>query len=310
MRNFDEYGIYSSSERVVKSGEFVFEKQLLGAEGYDIEITYCDGSKKVSKAQILNHLNDTNVSKEQRILNSRNKDEISKGCIVKTLKDGEIYIVLSNVDNHYSYKSSTMLQCNNKLRFSWLKEDIPCYSDKSSYGVKIFRADSDFEQTADTNLLVTVQRNKETETIDINHRFIIGGSKHGVWKVGKIGVDEKGLFVFTCKNDKFIDGLDSDIDNIAFNGVIDDIPKEPTEYTILGDDSIKINYEYIYESNPSNTNAVFSLDEYTIENNLAQIVNQSEGKVVIKSFVSDEIITLVCHIGDEKITKNIMTIRR
>lgn len=310
MRSFDEYKSCSSAERVIKSGEFIFEKQLLGAEGYDIEITYCDGSKKISKAQVLNHLNDTNVSKEQRILNSRNEDEISKGCIVKTLKDGETYIVLSKVDNHYSYKSSTIIQCNNILRFSWLKEDIPCYSDKSSYGVKIFRADSDFEQTADTNLLVTVQRNKDTETIDINHRFIIGGSRHGVWKVGKIGVDEKGLFVFTCKNDKFIDGLDKEVDNIAFNGTIDDNPKEPTEYTILGEDSIKINYEYAYELNPSNTNAVFSLDEYTIENNLAQIVNQGEGKVVIKSFVSDEIITLVCDIDGKKITKDIMTTRR
>lgn len=313
MRDFKEYANSSYSERMIKSGEFIFEKQLLGCEGHDIEIMYHDGSKKVTKAQILNHLNDTNVNREQRILNSRNEDDISKGCMVKTLKDDYIYIVLSDIDDHYSYKSSTTIRCNNALRFAWLEEDVPCYTDKSSYGVKIFRADSEFEQSADTNLMVTMQRNKNTETIDINHRFIIGGSKHGVWKVGKISVDEKGLIVLTCKNDKFQDGLDDEKNNIAFNGIIedDDSVQSPIELKIVGEDTIAINKEYTYVTNPINTSVTFELDEYSVENNIAIIISQANGECVIKANVTDEIITLNCSLNGEIVaTKDIVTVKR
>lgn len=310
MRDFSEYND-SLTDKMKKSGEKIFEKQLKYCEGHDVEITYHDGSKIISKCQILNHLNDTNTSKEQRILNSRISDNIKKGCLVKTLKDNKTYLVLSEVDNHYSYDSSTMIQCNNVLRFSWLDKEIPCYSDKSSYGVKIFRADSDFQQEADTNLLITIQRNEYTESIDINHRFILGKSKHGLWKIGKIGVDDKGLLVLTCKNDKYLEGLDDIENGIAYQGNTDnlpDIPQEPTGYEIIGEDEIKVNQEYTYELNPSNNSAIFSIVEYSEDT--AEIINQSNSSCTIKATKSGEIITLNCEIDGVIVSKDILTVRR
>lgn len=311
MRDFSEYND-SLTDKIKKSGEKIFEKQLQYCEGHNIEITYHNGRKVLSKGQILNHLNDTNVNKEQRILNSRISDNIERGCLIKTLDDNKNYIVLSDVDNHYSYNSSTMIQCNNALKFPWLKEPIPCYSDKSSYGVKIFRADSDFQQSADTNLLVYIPRNEETETININHRFMLGKSKHGLWKIGKIGVDDKGLLILTCKNDKYLEGLDDIENEIAYQGNTEnlpDIPQEPTNYEIVGQDTIKTNNEYSYSLSPSNTNAVFSLVEYT--EGTAEIVSQSNGECIIKAIKSDEVITLSASVNEKMVaTINILTARR
>lgn len=201
--------------------------------------------------------------------------------------------------------------CGHKINIPNTDIFLPCLIEGESYGVKIFQSNNDFFSDTDTKVKVTVQDNDFTRRVYQSYRFMTGNSKHGIYKVGDITVYNKGVMVFICKKDGYLEGLDDLNNNKCFNDKIpSDIPKEPTEYTILGEDSIKINYEYIYELNPSNTNAVFSLDEYTVENNLAQIVNQSEGKVVIKSFVSDEIITLVCDIDGKKITKDIGTTRR
>lgn len=311
MRDFSEYND-SLTDKMKKNGEKIFEKQLQYCEGQDIEIGYHNGKKVLSKGQILNHLNDTNVNKEQRILNSRISDSIERGCLVKTLDNDKNYIVLSDVDNHYSYHSSTMIQCNNVLKFSWLNEPIPCYSSRSSYGVKIFRADSDFQQDADTNLLIYIQRNKDTETIDVNHRFMLGKSKHGLWKIGKIGVDDKGLLVLTCKNDKYLEGLDDIENEIAYQGSTEnlpDTPQEPTNYKIVGQDTIKINQEYTYSLTPNNTNAIFSLTEYS--EGTAEIINQSNGSCTIKAVKSDEVITLSASINEKVVaTIDILTVRR
>lgn len=201
--------------------------------------------------------------------------------------------------------------CGHRINIPNTDIFLPCLIEGESYGVKIFQSNNDFFSDTDTKVKVTVQDNDFTRRVYQSYRFMIGNSKHGIYKVGDITVYNKGVIVFICKKDSYLKGLDDLDNNKCFNDKIpNDNPKEPTEYTILGEDSIKINYEYVYELNPSNTNAVFSLDEYTIENNLAQIVNQGEGKVVIKSFVSDEIITLVCDIDGKKITKDIMTTRR
>lgn len=201
--------------------------------------------------------------------------------------------------------------CGHKINIPNTDIFLPCLIEGESYGVKIFQSNNDFFSDTDTKVKVTVQDNDFTRKVYQSYRFMIGNSKHGIYKVGDITVYNKGVIVFICKKDAYLEGLDDLDNNKCFNDKVpSDNPKEPTEYKILGEDSIKINYEYAYELNPSNTNAVFSLDEYTIENNLAQIVNQSEGKVVIKSFVSDEIITLVCDIDGKKITKDTMTTRR
>ena len=88
-----------------------------------------------------------------------------------------------------------------------------------------------------------------------------------------------------------------------------DIPEEPTNYEIVGQDTIKINNEYTYSLSPSNNNAIFSLVEYT--EGTAEIINQNNDECTIKAVKSDEVITLSASINEKVVaTINILTARR
>lgn len=181
-----------------------------------------------------------------------------------------------------------------------------------SYGVKLIGS-SDYFSEADTKVKVTVGDNEiNRKILVLDSRFCFGNSEHGIYKNADISVYQKGLLVNICKKDKYLKGLDDLNTGVMYQGNTDnlpDIPQEPTSYEIIGESTIKINTQYLYEIKPSNNNAIFSLIEYA--EGTAEIINQSNGNCTIKAIKSDEIITLNCKVDGKVVaTIDILTVRR
>lgn len=181
-----------------------------------------------------------------------------------------------------------------------------------SYGVKLIGS-SDYFSEADTKVKVTVGDNEmNRKYLVLDSRFCFGNSEHGIYKNADISVYQKGLLVNICKKDKYLKGLDDLNTSIMYQGNTEnlpDTPQEPTNYEIVGQDTIKINQEYSYSLTPSNTNATFSLVEYS--EGTAEIINQNNGECTIKAVKSDEIITLSASVNEKMVaTINILTARR
>lgn len=181
-----------------------------------------------------------------------------------------------------------------------------------SYGVKLIGS-SDYFSEADTKVKVTVGDNEvNRKYLVLDSRFCFGNSEHGIYKNADISVYQKGLLVNICKKDKYSKGLDDLNTGVMYQGNTEnlpDIPEEPTNYEIIGQDTIKINNEYTHTISPSNNNAMFSLTEYT--EGTAEIINQNNGECVIKAIKSDEVITLSASINEKVVaTMDILTVRR
>lgn len=181
-----------------------------------------------------------------------------------------------------------------------------------SYGVKLIGS-SDYFSEADTKVKVTVGDNEmNRKYLVLDSRFCFGNSEHGIYKNADISVYQKGLLVNICKKDKYLKGLDDLNTSIMYQGNTEnlpDTPQEPTNYEIVGQDTIKINQEYSYSLTPSNTNATFSLVEYS--EGTAEIINQSNGECTIKAVKSDEVITLSASVSEKVVTTiDILTVRR
>lgn len=181
-----------------------------------------------------------------------------------------------------------------------------------SYGVKLIGS-SDYFSEADTKVRVTVGDNEiNRKYLGLNSRFCFGNSEHGIYKNADISVYQKGLLVNICEKDKYLKGLDDLNTSVMYQGNTEnlpDIPEEPTNYEIVGQDTIKINNEHIYTISPSNNNAMFSLTEYT--EGTAEIINQSNGSCTVKAVKSDEVITLSASVSEKVVaTIDILTVRR
>ena len=76
----------------LRSGIKIFEKQLKGLEGHDIEINDIP-----TRGIIYNHLNDMSEKLEDRALNVRLDTDIKTGYYVKN--EGDYYLVMTGIDN-------------------------------------------------------------------------------------------------------------------------------------------------------------------------------------------------------------------
>ena len=163
----------------LRSGIKIFEKQLKGLEGHDIEINDIP-----TRGIIYNHLNDMSEKLEDRALNVRLDTDIKTGYYVKN--EDDYYLVMTGIDNHYYYKNCKIRRCNQKLIWKGLKTTfIPCYITNSSYGSKgevhNITQISDFDARA----VILVGVNEYTNQIRNGMRFIFNHSKDDVYEVTK-----------------------------------------------------------------------------------------------------------------------------
>lgn len=243
MRDFDEYKT-SVVAKQLEGGKKIFKIQLNGAEGKDIEI---DG--ELARGILLNHLNDMSTSKDQRGLNVELTTNIKKGSFVKDLTEDKIYIVMSNIDNHYAYKTCTLDYCNQELNWYGLDEPIPCYCDNSSYGTKGV-IDTNLITEYDGKILFYTQYNKKTARIRQDMRFLFDHDKNAVYKVVDVNrVVTGNVLRLVMDKSEVRSEYDDAENNIAYNEFLmnEEIPTPSQGYIIKA-------YSESYDVNRWSTN--------------------------------------------------------
>lgn len=243
MRDFDEYKT-SVVEKQLEGGKKIFKIQLNGAEGKDIEI---DG--ELSRGILLNHLNDMSTSKDQRGLNVELTTNIKKGSFVKDLTEEKIYLVMSNIDNHYAYKTCTLDFCNQELNWYGLDNPIPCYCDNSSYGTKGI-VDTNLITEYDGKILFYTQYNEKTAKIRQDMRFLFDHDKNAVYKVVDINrVVTGNVLRLVMDKSEVRSEYDDAENNIAYNEFLmnEEIPTPSQGYVVKA-------YSESYDINRWSTN--------------------------------------------------------
>lgn len=284
MRDFSEFD-NDVNQSNLNGGMFIFEKQLEGLEGNEVQIN----GGVAEKVIILNHLNDMSEKKEERGINARLNTTIKTGDYIKYGSD--TFLVTSGVDNHGYYKTCKMSKCNRTLTYKGLKSHpIPCRIYNDGYGVKSTN-DNDINRTLSKKANIDIQINEYTKAIEPNKRYIFNNSKHSIYKVISINdTFTDGYMTLTCENDTMV--AEDDLENnIAWNEENTITPPiDPTTYEIIGSDTIKINTIQEYKIQPHKTDISFTLDspEY------AEITGISEGGVFVKGLAKDENFILKC----------------
>lgn len=224
-------------------------------------------------------------------------EDISVGDYISfTHKDKKYTYLIDSFEDNLISPFAKGVKCRNILKWIDMKGDIqefPCIVSYQSYGVKIFQSNNDFIQETSTNIDVEIPRNSITENIPLSLRVMFGNSRHGIYKVGDIATYEQGILKLTCKKDKYLKDLDDIENNLPWNGEEGETPTPPsTDYIIKGEDTIKVNNDYAYTVEPQEGNVTFELDEYTVSENIAEIISTDSYSCVVKALKGNELVTL------------------
>lgn len=125
--------------------------------------------------------------------------------------------LLTSLDTQYLYNvTGRMLECNNSLRWKDKNENLNCYPCviKDALTYTNFKWGNSGVVKSGGDIVVLVQRNKETSQIDINDRFIFSGVAFKVkQKFNELNPDYLELYMMKVPE---LEGDDL-VDNIAIN---------------------------------------------------------------------------------------------
>lgn len=253
---------------------------------------------------LMEYKNNKNTNDANFMWEVRNYPNVMKtgSCILHHNEITDIddyYLCTSKPMNKRGYDVNYVQHCNQKINIS--KEIfIPCIAEGESYGVKIFSSSGELMSDIDTKIKVTVKRDNISEIIPLNTRFILGQSKDGVYVIGDKSMYNNGLITYTCKKDKWMEGLDDSENWVAYNGDLD-IPSDdndntkPTEYIITGEDSIRKGQSETYKINYAHENGGWSVEDYS---GSVEIVNQDNSSITLKCLTYGDYITLSYKVND------------
>ena len=184
--------------------------------------------------------------------------------------------------------------CNQKIMFVD-GSFVPCIAEGESYGVKMV-ATNDVILDVDTKVKITVGDIVKTRNIYPDFRMIFGNSRQGIYRVGDSTYYQKGLITFTCKKDKYIQGLDDLENNIAwqpdYNYDDKAVAQTEIDYDITGTREILTGKEYEYVLTPN------ALCSFAIDNQNVTVVKMTTYSITIKCDKMNEIFKLKAMIGD------------
>lgn len=212
------------------------------------------------------------------------------------------YIITSAIEKKNGYDEGVIIECNQTLKWKDKNNNIheyPCVSKNDSYGSKLV-LNNDMIQNISSKTKITVQYNEYTKTIGKDTRFIFSHSEEDIYKSADINRSiNEGIITITCDKSE-LRNEDSLENNLAFNDyssvVLPDIPidttnpNNPTVYSIIGEENIKVNTNKTYNINPIITDCIWSIDDESI----ATIVSQSNGSCIIKPLLVNEFFVLSC----------------
>ena len=173
--------------------------------------------------------------------------------------------------------------CNQAISFKGLDEDIPCYSNSTTYGSKGILDQNKFYEL-DSKTKVYIQRNKHTETLRIGQRIMFANEY--VYKITEIDdLVFKGMYTIVCQRDEILP-MDDFENNIAYNEFQTEVDKpetpSPDNVDITGETKIKIGNEYTYTLTQAVEGCQWLIDDESI----ATIVSASDDSVTIAGAVT------------------------
>lgn len=174
--------------------------------------------------------------------------------------------------------------CNQKIVFVD-GSFVPCIAEGESYGVKMV-ATNDVILDVDTKVKVTVGDIVKTRNIYPDFRMIFGNSRQGIYRVGDSTYYQKGLITFTCKKDKYIQGLDDLENNIAWQPDYDYENQANTNRSIEGAEKMLVGKEHVYVLD---TNEIC---DFAVDNENVEIVTLDMYTITLKCDKPNEIFKL------------------
>ena len=304
MSYFDLYKKRLINNGGTPSAELVNNNKYILQYNFKDDPSYYKGILKksdLSEVEIELRMVNTSKSNVKKIYLLPNTNT-NEGDYIQIVKDEVTvnYLVTDFEDNLIS-KCSYVTECNQVLKLPNGKE-YPCVIANDSYGSKI-NSSNDILSEIDTKLKIQVQCNEDTlKECDLDIRYMFNSSKFDIYKTTDINTSiKKGMLTMISQKDKFLPNLDRLEDNYCFQGSTDNnTPINPsTDYIIQGEDTIKVNKEYIYTIEPQEGVITFSLDEYTISENIAEIISTDSYSCVVKALISNELGTLNAIVNDE-----------
>lgn len=292
MNCFDRY-----RKRMESSGGSIKEERIKDTEKLIIESFIHNPSHRVVKrisVDLVEELIDVqliNISKsvyEKRIHVMPNM-KLSVGDYINFEHKGRKHVyIIDDVEDNSIELWGNATECKNTLRWidkEGILQEYPVVASYLSYGTKIFVSEGDFMDGISTNIDIEIPRNKITETIPLNLRFMLGNSEHGCYVVGDCAVYQENKLKLTCKKDRFIPNYDDVKNGLCWNKDTTTPPITPTEYAISGQDSIRKGLESTYTINEPNGS--FEVDGLDYE-----IVSQDSESITIKCIDYGEFITI------------------
>lgn len=215
------------------------------------------------------------------------------------IKVQDEFFLVTEFENNLISPYAKVTYCNQKIVFP-NGSFLPCIAEGESYGVKMSATNEILLET-DTKVKVTVGRNRISESIDPDFRMIFGNSKQGIYKAGDTTHYVKDLIILTCKKDKYMEGLDDLVNNIAhqIDHKYKNIAINPS-FTIEGSSSMMINQEQEYVLNPN------MICDFTIDNSNVSIENMTMYSITLKCKMPNEVVKISAIVNGEVIAEKIV----
>lgn len=312
--------VYDEENLVIPS----HKKFKISPRNFEVTLIKRDGTESTINTKIKN--NDKNDLATKYIYISK-KDNVENGDLIqypqKDVVEGEIeekeklYLV-TEIQNFIRVPFVKSSECNQT--FKWKDEygihEYPCVTSNDSYGVKQSTSSGTLTEL-EIKLKIKIQNNEDTRKLMPNLRIMFSHSKTDIYKI--ISVNKsiyEGVITITCVNDEYRP-LDDDLENNLCsqndsNNSNNNTPIEPTDYEIIGENSFKHLTQSVYTLNPVNNNCVWSLDQDSIDLEIARIDSQDSTSCTIYGYQtsSSEFFTLYAKDGDNVLAEKTITIKK
>ena len=148
---------------------------------------------------------------------------------------------------------------------------------------------SDFISEIDTKMKILVQANEYTRQIKRDMRFIFNKSEFDIFRITDITTStQSGIITMIAAKDTL--RIEDDLENnLAFNEPRIHKPKEEVkEYSIEGEETVRVGKTYTYTVKPNNI-VNFKIDDTDV----AEIIDATNNICTILVKVKDEIFNLI-----------------
>lgn len=226
------------------------------------------------------------------------KTEVKVGQYIRVQEE---YFLIEQFEYNSASPYAKATYCNQVLKLAD-GTPIPCVAQGESYGVKM-TATNDVVLETDTKVKLIIGDILLVRTIHPDFRMIFGNSAQGIYRVGDVTMYKKGLIEFTCKKDKYMQGLDDLENNIAWQPDYDYGNQVNANRSIEGTEKMLVGKECVYVLD---TNEICN---FAVDNENIEIVTLNTYTVTLKCDKPNEIFKLQASINDKVVAeKTIITI--